>query len=324
MRLVSALALATAFTACTSDGMMGDDGDGSGSGSGSGSDTLDPPARGFQVKTPEVTIHAHEETTYCYYFKTSNTEAMSMKKWSSAWSAGSHHVILYFANSLSKTEGTIEQGSCGFGGGGLNLPQWIYSAQQSPSEMTLPADDGTGKPLGIDVAAGQAAMLEVHYNNTGDDDVVATATVNAEAHAVGVETTKTFAYVTYLADFTIPAGPTPTTLTNECAISPDSKVWLMTTHTHKNAIHTRVLDGTKTSTNVVFEATDWEHPGAKRMETPYYQFTTGKLTSECTWMNMTGAEIHEGQSAKTQEMCMASGYYFPATKAKFCYNGYVL
>ena len=123
-------------------------------------------------------------------------------------------------------------------------------------------------------------MLEVHYNNTTDDDVQSTATVNAEAYDAGVATTKTFAYVTYLGDFTIPAGPTPTTLTNQCAISPQSKVWLMSTHVHKNAIKTRVLDGTPTSTNVVFESMDWEHPGAKRMETPYYQFSSGKLTSE--------------------------------------------
>lgn len=318
--LLAALTLVSA--SCTSSGMMGggDDGD-DGSGSGSGSGDLMPPELGFQIKTPDVTIQAQEEITYCYYFKTPNTSPVTVKKWASAWTAGSHHVILYFADSLSKPENTLQPGACGISG--FNFPQWIYSAQQSPSELALPTDDGAGTPLGMDVAAGQAAMLEIHYNNTGDEDVVATATVNAEAYAEGTATTKTFAYVTYLGGFTVPANPAPYTRTNTCAISPASKVWLMSTHTHKHAVKTRVLDGMAASTNVVFESTNWEHPGGRRMDNPYYQFASGKVTSECTWVNNTGAPIEEGQSAKTEEMCMASGYYFPATKASFCYNGNV-
>ena len=53
----------------------GGDDDGSG---------LPPPARGFQVTTPEVTIMPHQEITYCYYFHTPNTENMVIKKWSSS------------------------------------------------------------------------------------------------------------------------------------------------------------------------------------------------------------------------------------------------
>jgi hypothetical protein len=30
--------------------------------------------------------------------------------------------------------------------------------------------------------------------------------------------------------------------------------------------------------------------------------------------------ITTGDSAQTDEMCMASGYFFPATKPVFCYN----
>jgi hypothetical protein len=174
----------------------------------------------------------------------------------------------------------------------------------------------------MDVAAGQAAMLEIHYNNSGDETLVATATINAEAYPEGTVTTKTFAYVTYLGNFDLNANPQPQKLTNTCNIPAASKVWLMSTHTHKNAVGTRVLDGMSNSTNVVFSATDWEHPGAKRMDNPYYSFASGKLTSECTYVNTTGAPIQEGSSAKTEEMCMAVGYTFPATKPTFCYNGF--
>ena len=301
--------------------MTADDAMGSGSGSGSG--TLEPPVRGFQIKTPDVTIHAGEEITYCYYFKTTNTEAMTIKRWQSAWTAGSHHVILFTTPTLAGTEGAIEPHACGFGGGISNLPSWTYSAQTSPSDMAMPADDGNGVPVGMDIAAHQAAYLEIHYNNIGDEDVMASATINAEAYDAGTVTTKTFAYVTYRSGFTIPGSAQNFKVTNTCNIPAASKVWLMTTHAHKQAVKTRVLNGTTASTDLVFESTSWEHPGAKRMDNPYYQFGTGKLTNECTYNNPTATPIEEGSSAKTEEMCMASGYIFPATKSTICYDGYV-
>jgi hypothetical protein len=34
--------------------------------------------------------------------------------------------------------------------------------------------------------------------------------------------------------------------------------------------------------------------------------------------------VTEGQSAATDEMCMAVGYFFPATAPKFCINSFAV
>jgi hypothetical protein len=319
MRSAFALASLTFAAACGSDGGGGDGVDGGNGGDGG----LQPPARGFQVVTPDVVVQPGPagETTYCYYFRTSNTEMLSIKRWQSEWTAGSHHVILYFTSSLSQPEGTMRESSCGFSGGGLNVPQWIYSAQNSPSDLTLPPDDGTGTPVGMDVAPGQAAMLEVHYLNSTDDPITSKVTVNAEAYDAGVATTKTFAYITYDGRIRIPANATGHTESVSCDIPAGGKVWLMSTHAHKRATRTRVLDGNANSTSVVFQSTDWEHPGVEKwMTAPFYSFSTGRLTSECTWNNPTNTQISDGSSAATEEMCMAAGYIFPATKPTICYG----
>ena len=60
------------------------------------------------------------------------------------------------------------------------------------------------------------------------------------------------------------------------------------------------------------------------MPSKFYTFSTGKLTYECTYNNPTGATIKTGDSAQTDEMCMATGYYFPATKATICYGNNIL
>ena len=99
----------------------------------------------------------------------------------------------------------------------------------------------------------------------------------------------------------------------------------MSTHAHKQAVHTEVRDGMPTSTDIVFQSDDWEHPGVKTwMDTPFFTFASGKITYECTYDNPNSYEIHTGDSAATDEMCMASGYVFPATKATICYNNFVL
>jgi hypothetical protein len=312
--------LVSSLAACAGDpSMMGDD-DGSGSGSGSGSDTLEPPVRGFQIVTPDITIEAHQEITYCYYFKMPNTEAYTIKRWESVMSTGSHHLILFTTPQLGQPEGTVSASSCSItGGGASNIASWIYSAQTANAELPLPADDGTGKPVGMDVAPGQPAFVQMHYNNTGDSAIVAKATINAEAYDAGVDATKTFAYVTFDGDIAIPGGGAPHTESMDCNISPTSKVWLMSTHAHRLATHTEVRDGS----TVTFQSDDWEHPGAaKWMDAPFYSFSSGKLTSSCTWSNTGATEVHEGDSANTDEMCMASGYYFPATKTTICYNGF--
>jgi hypothetical protein len=336
---LGSVALLAALAACTANSATGDD-DGMGSGSdpgmGSGSDMdPEPPARGFQMKSPDVTIKAGQEITYCWYFKTPNTEAYTIKRWVSHMSSGSHHMIVFFTNSLSQPEGTVSSSSCGFGGG-TNVGQWIYAAQNEDADLKLPADDGAGKPVGMDVNPGQAGFIQMHYLNTSDDDITVHVTLNAEAYDAGVATTKTFAYVTFNGNISIPPMSTGTKATNTCNIPTTSKIWLMSTHAHKQAVHTEVRDGSTATSPVVFASDDWEHPGACMTgaantgcpqawaTNTFYTFASGKLTYECTYNNPTSNTIKTGDSAQTDEMCMATGYYFPATKATICYNNFIL
>jgi hypothetical protein len=91
----------------------------------------------------------------------------------------------------------------------------------------------------------------------------------------------------------------------------------MSTHSHKQSVATSVLDGS----NMIFSSTDWQHPGAQNWNAPsFYTFTATNLTWSCTYDNTgsnAGNTVVAGPSAQTNEMCMATGYYFPATAPKF-------
>jgi hypothetical protein len=320
MRSSHAFVLVTMLAACGSDGGTG------------GDDTMttpdasdvDPPTRGFQVISKEITIMPGQEITYCYYFRTPNTEAMAINKWKSVMTPGSHHMIMFTTPTEVMPEGTISASNCGFGGGGnaSNIPVWTYAAQTANAEVALPGDDGAGMPLAQDIAPNTPAFFQMHYLNPSDTPIQVHVTLNAEALPAGATYTKTAAYITYNNAISIPPGANNLTTTKTCNTPPNTKFWMMSTHAHKQAIKTTVKNGMPASTEIAFESTDWEHPGAKSWAaTPFYSFAANqnKLTFECTYNNPTDRTITSGDSAATDEMCMATGYFFPATKPVTCY-----
>jgi len=308
------LVIGSLVAACGSDAPTADDGPDAG---------LDTPARGFQVVSPPITIHPGEEVTYCYYFHTPNTETMSIKRWASSMTPGSHHMIMYTTTTDAMPPGTISTEGCG-GFGGNNVPSWTYAAQTPVAEVALPTDDGTGKPLGQEIAPGTPAYFQMHYLNATDSDIQANVTLNAEAMEAGAVYTKTAAFVTYNSQISVPPHAMGDVESMTCNVPANTKFWSMSTHAHKQAVKTTVKDGTAASTAIAFTSTDWEHPGATTwMTSPFYSFASSKLTYECIYDNTgsnAGDTVVSGPSALTNEMCMATGYYFPATKPLVCLN----
>jgi len=275
---------------------------------------IEPPAEGFRIQTSPIMIMPGEEVTYCYYTTVPTTRTMGIKRWSSTMTPGSHHLILFFDNH-SEPDGTVTR-DCGFApsGGGASLPFWTYSAQSPVQEAVMPAG------IGMTVNAGQKAFVQMHYLNTTEAPIMASVTIDAEAYAAADTFTPAAAYVTYNTQINVPANSTGNAGGN-CAVPAGAKFFAMSTHAHQFATRTEVKDGA----SMVFESTNWEHPGTATWTTdPFYTFASGRITYRCDYNNTSGAAVRTGNSAKTDEMCMAVGYYFPATAPKFCINSFVI
>jgi hypothetical protein len=326
MRTVLALVLATSLGACGSGGTGGGDSVDGGVDAPPGAPDVpmmeDPPD--LRIESPDIDIQPGQEITYCWYFRTQNKKPLAITRWSSTMSPGSHHLIMFTTKDDVKQPGTVSTIDCGAGAGLASFPIWTYAAQDPQAELRLPDDDGEGKPLAIDIAGNQAGFIQMHYNNRTDQVIKAHVVVNAWALKENTEYTKTAAFVTFNGNISIPPNPEPKPLHLEaqtCGVPTTSKFWMMTTHAHKQARYTRVRNGMPMVGDKVFESADWEHPGAKRWDAaPFFTFDSGKLTYECEYRNTTNRTIQDGDSAQTDEMCMASGYFFPATRPVFCYN----
>lgn len=292
---------------------------------------LEPPARGFQIVSPTVDIDPGADITYCYYFRTPNTSDLAIKKWASHMTPGGHHMIVYLTPGKLQDTGTLvtlENKNCGLANIGMVGPVWTYSAQIPDYQTSLPADDGNGVPVAQVVKAGQLGFIQMHYQNATDAVIHAHVELNAYAYDDGVPVTQAEPFVTFDTQINLPAAPSPQlpttgTVSGKCNVTSNLKFFVMTTYTHKQGVHTSVKDGAIT----VFDSTNWEHPGTQHWDkSPYFSFTSGKLTYQCEYLNPNSYQILYGDSATTQEMCMAIGYYFPAVDGggRFCLDSLML
>lgn len=291
---------------------------------------LAPPAHGFQIVSPSVDVPPGADLTYCYYFRTPNTTDLSIQRWASHMTAGSQFMIVYLTAADMQTPGSLSTTDCGMAK--IVGPIWTYAAISADAETHLPPDDGDGNAVGQPISANHAGFIQMHYLNTTSAVIHAHVELNAYAYADGVPVTSAGSFMAINQRIDIPSGsptsPTNSTVSGTCDVPADSngkipRFYQITTHTYKQGVHTFVKDGTAT----LFDSTSWDHPGTANWDAPpFYTFTSGQLTYQCEYLNPNIYSITNGNSAATNEMCMAIGYYFPSTAGTghFCLNSAML
>jgi hypothetical protein len=276
-----------------------------------------PPVAGFQIVTPEVTIPPGQEIAYCYYFRTPNNHTVAITRWSSLMSSAINDAVVFQTPTDRQPPGTMSAVSCVIGSSSAqNVPKWAYDTDTPVGELALPTDDGTGKPLTMELPANSAFYVRMHFVNAQDAEVTGRFTLNAEALADGVAYTTTGSFTSYDGAISIPPGAESQFENQMCTVPAGASFWRLSTHAHKQAVALRMLDGA----TLLFESTDWEHPGA-RIGPPFVTFAANKLTSSCIYNNFTNRTITAGESFQTDEECIGVGYFFPATASLLCFNG---
>lgn len=288
--------------------------------------TLPPPRGGFQIEFPEVDVYPGQDITYCYHFRTPNDVPLPIHRFSSEMGPHTQQLVAFTSTTGSpnhypadrKPPGTVSTVDCGPLPTNGSMPHWIYSANDPQSELVFPSDDGTGKPLALEIPPLSSGYIMLHTVNTTNDVIKTKATLNFEALDAAVYT-KTDTYTTFSSNFVLPPYSTGVVETQSCTVPPDAQFWSLTTLTHSRAVNARILDGT----SVLVDSPDWSRPVIETVEKPpFVTFASKKLTYACRFDNPTNRTIWRGESYQTDEECLAVGYYFPATRPFGCSNGF--
>jgi hypothetical protein len=274
---------------------------------------------GFQVQTPSITVPAGTTAQYCYYFHTPNTGSLGIHRWLSTMGAGMHHMIVYTTSIDRQPAGTLTQIPCGLNTGG-GSSAWLYIAHDLSEDLVFPTDDGSGNPLAVEIAAGQAAVIEMYVINNGDQPVTTSALLKAEALDPAISYTKSATYLAQNFSFTVPADTSGFEAQNTCAVPTGAKFWWLSTRTHSHASSAKIIDQGMGGSDVnVVVSNDWEHPAVANFAAPnFFVFSSFGLTYDCIYNNPTGALIQSGDSETADESCIGVGYFFPAMAPASC------
>jgi hypothetical protein len=268
--------------------------------------------------SPDITLAPCEETTNCWFFQTTNTADLGISRWESEMTPGSHHMIVFFSNEMQSPPGTVSE-ECGIIDAGAGGSVWTYSAQTPRAEQQLPPG------VGMKVEAGQYGFIQMHYLNSTEADLQAHVTLNVNTHPEGEAFVPAAPYITFHNEISIPPM-SEASFGGSCTVPADKDFYQLGTHAHKQAVHMEVKNGTA---GMVYETDSWsDADSAEWLAAPFQRFTSGKLEYRCDYYNPTNRTITTGDSAATDEMCMAVGYMFPAERPTLCvhFNGqdYVL
>ncbi len=275
------------------------------------------PADSVQLASPEFTLQPGEELFKCWYTSIPKDQEIAAVRFRSKMTPGSHHFIVYTTAQALRPDGTFED--CGAAGGtGINdAPVWMYAAQDPDHKMEMPV--GVAMPL----RARQPLYFDMHYINATTSAMKVRVTLDLDTASGNYQ--RAGAFVTFNTQIKIPPGGTQT-VKGDCTVPDKVSFFTMSTHSHKRtteALAARSVNGAMG--DMLVHTTDWEHAAIQDWKTPFLVFAPNEdLHYECTYKNDTNNTITVGESAEKNEMCMAVGYYFPATGTSFCLNSLTL
>lgn len=269
----------------------------------------------FGATTPTLDVPAATVETRCYYFRTPPTP-QAVRRITSVAGAGVAHLIVYatYDNGWVPFErrppGTV-QNDCSLAG----TVGWLHVAHAPTAETVTPSDDGTGRRVALPLVGDQPLVLQMRLVNASNDPVQTQVDLMFESWHTGAATTPSASYVTYNNSLSIPPGAGSDVESRACAVPTAVDFWRITARTHQLGTRLRVLDGTST---VLLDGNDWERPPVIEFGAPPFYDFASQLTYECTYFNPTGRTVTAGESEETDEVCMAIGWFFPATRPMLC------
>jgi hypothetical protein len=223
-----------------------------------------------------------------------------VREFESHMTPGSHHLLLFFK--AGATNGALADCS------GLEIAPGPYGSQTPDDSVTYP-----DKVASL-IDAKNGFRLQVHYVNATGAPLNVAVTVTMHLAAPGTVTDHAGVFFFNNVNLFIPSTGMPVTATKTCTIPSDVNVLVANSHMHQHATGFQALTGGTS----IFTTTDWNEPKPATFAPPLVLKAGSQVTFTCTYVNSTGQPIYFGEHALTDEMCIFTGQFYPATGVLGC------
>jgi len=262
------------------------------------------PARDLQVQT-SFRVEPGQERYECYRINV-DQDAFITKIATSA-APGVHHQVLGVTDQ-SEPEGVTECGSALLSAS----ESWLFVGNSSPLELAMPTD------VAYRISAGHQLVLQTHLFNPGDSPLESAVTIDltgiAEAEVVSLAQLVEAGSV----QIDLPPGEA-TTIHGKCTLANDVSVFGVLPHMHSLGTTFKAWVANGTETTMLYDNGFLGEAQQFERFAPVAMPKGASLNVACDYVNLSGARVGYGSSAR-DEMCFAVTYYYPAIDGQgpFC------
>ena len=219
---------------------------------------------------------------------------VSVSGFESHMTPGSHHLLMFFKDGASN--GALSDCS------GVEFGAGPYGSQRPDDQISYPPG------IGVTIAPSRGFRVQVHYLNSSPNPIEPQAQVLFHVAQPGSITNRAAVLFFNNTSIVVPPGATPTTISKTCTIPYDINLLQSTGHMHLAGTDFLATAGATR----LFESSTWENVAPAMYDPPLALKAGSTVTFACTYLNTTGVALTFGESARTNEMCIFTGQFYPA------------
>jgi hypothetical protein len=211
---------------------------------------------------------------------------------------GTHHTT------LSVTNTATECTSAALLGDGI-----IYAAGVGSEVLRMPAG------VAMKLSAGRVLRLGLHLYNPTDQPLAGVSGV--EVIRVAAADVEHEAELMLTGPLRLMIEPGRQTVMHTCNVTEPQTVFALFPHMHQLGVHLKTTVTTGGQSRVIHDGEYAFEEQTQIALDPFPLAVGDRITTECTFENMTGRTVGFGESSDT-EMCFSILFRYPATGSSFC------
>lgn len=265
------------------------------------------------VLTMNLTVPAMTELHQCQFVQVPAGADINVVGFAHRYTLGSHHFLLYQTDLTAIPPDMTGQYDCTWGNEPImqHSKNIIYGAQKPSGAFPFPAG------VAVTIPAGSVLIMNTHYLNQNPAPIATTVQAGLDTTTPDKVTTQAGAFLFYDPFIDVPANSQASS-GGRCPVPADVTIINAFTHYHYRGSKMQVWVDPVPAAPVAtpfYVTTDWEHP--QDFQGPATWAKGSVVRFQCDYNNTESTEIFQGPNAKTSEMCVFAGLYYPKQAHSF-------
>jgi hypothetical protein len=260
-----------------------------------------------------MTVPPATELHQCQLVQIPAGPDIDITTFSHEYTPGSHHFLLYLTDLTSIPSDLTGQYDCTTGDEPIlqHATGIVYGGQVPTGQFSFP--EGVAAKL----PGGQVMVMNAHYLNSGSTALATTVKVGLDTTTPDKVQQEGGFFVFYDPFIDVPAQATASS-GGRCYVGADVTIVNAFSHYHYRGTRMQAFEDPAAgprSTTSFYTTTDWQHPQA--FDGPMTWKQGSYIRYQCDYDNTDTTEVFQGPNARTSEMCVLAGLYYPKQQGGF-------